>query len=173
MRKFGANGFTLMEVMITVVIVAILAGIAYPSYTRFVAETRRSEATIALTQLAAQQEKYFTACGGYAGGIGVGPGRVCPPAVGSPAGTIDTATVSINAGGITREGRYQITITAIPAPPGRTLADSYNLTAVPLGTQALNDALKCTTIVLNSTGIKSATGTESLTDPNGGKCWKK
>ena len=172
MRKFGANGFTLMEVMITVVIVAILAGIAYPTYTRFVAETRRSDATIAVSQLAAQQEKYFTACGGYAGGIGVGPGRVCPPALGSPAGTIDTATVSINAGGITREGHYQITITAIPIP-GRTLADSYNLTAVPLGTQALNDALKCTTIALDSTGVKSATGTEASTGPNGGRCWKK
>ena len=172
MRKFGANGFTLMEVMITVVIVAILAGIAYPTYTRFVAETRRSDATIALSQLAAQQEKFFTDCGGYAGGIGVGPGRVCPPALGSPAGTIDTATVSINAGGITREGHYQITITAIPVP-GRTLADSYNLTAVPLGTQALNDALKCTTIVLDSTGVKLATGTEASTGPNGGRCWKK
>ena len=172
MRKFGANGFTLMEVMITVVIVAILAGIAYPTYTRFVAETRRSDATIALSQLAAQQEKFFTDCGGYAGGIGVGPGRVCPPALGSPAGTIDTATVSINAGGITREGHYQITIT--PGPTG-TLATSYTLTATPtpLGTQALNDALKCTTIVLDSTGVKLATGTEASTGPNGGRCWKK
>ena len=74
MKKYGANGFTLMEVMITVVIVAILAGIAYPSYTRFVTETRRSEATIALTQLAAQQEKFFTQCGVYAEIIG--PNRV-------------------------------------------------------------------------------------------------
>lgn len=167
MRKFGANGFTLMEVMITVVIVAILAGIAYPSYTRFVAETRRSDATIAVSQLAAQQEKFFTECGVYADTIGPNPpGRVCPVPPAITGGIIDETTVSINAGGITREGHYQITITAIPIP-GRTLADSYNLTAVPLGTQALNDSLKCTTIVLDSTGVKSATGTEA------GNCWKK
>ena len=165
MRKFGANGFTLMEVMITVVIVAILAGIAYPTYTRFVAETGRSDATIALSQLAAQQEKFFTECGVYADTIGPNPpGRVCPVPPAITGGIIDENTVSIDAGGITREGHYQITITAIP---GRTLADSYSLTAVPLGRQALNDLLKCTTIVLDSTGVKSATGKEA------GNCWKK
>lgn len=167
MRKFGANGFTLMEVMITVVIVAILGVIAYPTYTRFVAETRRSDATIAMSQLAAQQEKFFTECGVYADTIGPNPpGRQCPIPPAITGGIIDETTVSINAGGITREGLYQITITAMPAP-GRTLADSYLLTAAPLLTQASNDSLNCTTIVLDSTGVKTATGKEA------GKCWKK
>ena len=65
MKKPGANGFTLMEVMITVVIVGILASIAYPSYTNYVTAARRSDATINLTRIAAQQEKFFTECGTY------------------------------------------------------------------------------------------------------------
>ena len=171
MKKYGANGFTLMEVMITVVIVAILAGIAYPSYTRFVAETRRSDATINLTRIAAQQEKFFTECGVYADTIGPNPpGRVCPVPPAVTGGIIDSTTVSINPGGITRDGLYQITISAMP---GRTIANSYRLTAAPLLTQASNDILKCTTIRLDATGAKSATGSDASFDPNGGKCWKK
>ena len=38
----GAGGFTLIELMITVVIVAILASVAYPSYTAYVARGHRT-----------------------------------------------------------------------------------------------------------------------------------
>ena len=174
MRKYGANGFTLMEVMITVVIIGILAAIAYPSYTNYVTAARRSDATIALTQLAAQQEKFFTRCGGYADTIGLNPLGLCPPLPqGSPGGIIVAATVSLNVGGTTRDGYYNITIAPIA---GSTIANSFDLTATPLGGQLASDGGatgKCTTIVLNSTGAKSATGSDSLLGPNGGRCWKK
>lgn len=59
-----AGGFTLIEVMITVVIVAILAAVAYPSYTEYVAKGHRTQLK---TQLQAAQhwmerrysERYF------------------------------------------------------------------------------------------------------------------
>ena len=52
-------GFTLLEVMITVAIVGILASIALPSYNYFITRSRIVEATNALSDLRAQQEKWF------------------------------------------------------------------------------------------------------------------
>lgn len=63
--KRKTNGFSLIELMIVVVIIGILATIAYPSYTRWVTETRRSDAQGALMDLAARQERYFSQCNSY------------------------------------------------------------------------------------------------------------
>lgn len=60
------DGFTLIELMVTVVIIGILAAIAFPSYRNYVTQTRRSDAQIALTQAANQQERFFTECNWYA-----------------------------------------------------------------------------------------------------------
>lgn len=59
------GGFTLIELVVVVTIIGILAAIAYPSYTNYVAQTRRTDAQIALTQTAAQLEKFFTNCSRY------------------------------------------------------------------------------------------------------------
>jgi type IV pilus assembly protein PilE len=52
-------GFTLIEVMITVVIVGILAAIALPSYSQYVTRSKLMEAQGKLSDLRAQQERYF------------------------------------------------------------------------------------------------------------------
>lgn len=162
MIKHGANGFTLMEVMITVVIVGILAAIAYPSYTNYVTQARRSDSTINLTRIAALQEKFFTACGRYATGpasLGVaGTARNC-----AAPGTMDAG---LAAGGVTSDGYYTLT-TGVTANDG-----GYTLTATPTGTQATADITKCATLTVTATGVKAATGTDG-NPTNGGKCWKK
>ncbi|MBI3546352.1 MAG: prepilin-type N-terminal cleavage/methylation domain-containing protein [Gammaproteobacteria bacterium] len=66
MRHLTLHGFTLIELMIVVVIVGILAAIAYPGYTKYMQQTRRSDAQIALTNAAVQQEKFYSDCGTYA-----------------------------------------------------------------------------------------------------------
>lgn len=54
-----ARGFTLIELMITVAIVAILAAIAYPSFQNSIRKSRRTEAKTALENVAAEQERYY------------------------------------------------------------------------------------------------------------------
>jgi type IV pilus assembly protein PilE len=57
-RRISA-GFTLLEVMITVVIVGILASIALPSYNYFITRSRLTEATNTLSNMRTQMEKWF------------------------------------------------------------------------------------------------------------------
>ena len=79
------TGFTLIELMITVVIVAILAGIAYPSYRNHVTQARRADAQSAIMQTANRLEKFFTYCNTYPASLSLTGGwpTSCPP---EPAG---------------------------------------------------------------------------------------
>lgn len=53
------GGITLIELMIVVVIVGILAAIAYPNYREFAARAKRNEARAALLQVATNQERFY------------------------------------------------------------------------------------------------------------------
>jgi type IV pilus assembly protein PilE len=53
------RGITLIELMIVVVVVSILAAIAYPNYQEFVARAKRNEARAALLRLATNQERFY------------------------------------------------------------------------------------------------------------------
>ena len=57
-RRLDERGFTLIEVMITVAIVAILAVIAYPFYTGQMEKARRADAQTSLEQMALNQAKW-------------------------------------------------------------------------------------------------------------------
>jgi type IV pilus assembly protein PilE len=53
-------GFTLIELMVAVVIIAILASVAYPAYQDSVRKGRRVDAKVALMEAAQIMERYFT-----------------------------------------------------------------------------------------------------------------
>lgn len=60
-----ARGFTLIELMIVVAVIAILSAIAYPSYMDFVRKGWRAEARAALMQEMQQQERFYTQVNNY------------------------------------------------------------------------------------------------------------
>jgi len=101
MKQMRIAGFTLIEVMIVVVIMGVLAAIAYPSYTKYTTQSRRSDAQIALTRVAALQEKFFSDCGWYAKTLSSTAGsRTC--GADRDNGVLETATDS-------PDGHYALT----------------------------------------------------------------
>jgi type IV pilus assembly protein PilE len=121
------NGFTLIEIMITVVIVGILASIAYPSYTQFVAKGARADGLSGLMNVANRQEQFYLDNRKY---------------------TADMTDLGLNADPWVVENQYY-EIDAV-----LTNNDTnFTLTAKAKGTQASRDPA-CASITLNATGIK-------------------
>jgi type IV pilus assembly protein PilE len=71
-----STGFTLIELMITVTIVAILTSLALPAYQRYTIRAVRASGQQYLTDLAQRQEQYFIDARSYATGIGSGAGLI-------------------------------------------------------------------------------------------------
>lgn len=69
-------GFSLIELMIVLVIIAILTAFAVPAYTDYVRRARIQEATAALSQARVDFERFFQDNRGFAG-------APCPPNVAS------------------------------------------------------------------------------------------
>ena len=69
-RNTRAGGFSLVEMMVVVAIIAILGTVAYPSYRDHMRRSNRSEGHAMLLDGAARQERFFTENNTYSGGIG-------------------------------------------------------------------------------------------------------
>jgi len=66
------RGFTLIELMIAVVIVAILAAVALPNYNNYVRRGKISEATANLSTMRVKMEQYFQDQRSYLGACAAG-----------------------------------------------------------------------------------------------------
>lgn len=148
MKVTAQRGFTLIELMIVLVIIAILASIAVPSYQNSVMKSRRADAKAALSSAAAEQEKWFFQFMQY---------------------TDDVDDIGGNGSGLllSPEGFYTITLTNPSSGSCTSSApfNCYTLTATPTSGGPQEDDAECTTFVLTHTGVRSATGS------NSSACW--
>jgi type IV pilus assembly protein PilE len=129
--KTASGGFTLIELMVTVAIVAILATIASAAYTSQVQKSRRTDARSALLDLAGREEKLFSTTNAYSATATDLGYAAFPIAVGS--------------------GYYNLSV-AVANPPV-----TYVITATAIGTQ-VNDT-QCSTLSVNQLGVQFSTGT--------------
>lgn len=134
-HKRQNSAFTLVELMITVAIMAILSTIAYASYRSYIVRANRTEAKMALLQIQTAEEKFYLQNNRYVTAAGDMPNKPTdsPPGLG-----IDTTTAS---------GNYQLNV--VPNPDNQ----SYQATATAQGAQATDDAT-CKTFTIDNTGTK-------------------
>lgn len=125
MKYESSSGFTLIELMVTVIIVGILAAVAFPSYSRYMTQTRRSDAQIILTQIANRQEKHFAECNTYV--TSMTNANTCA------GGGLGFASAQ------SPDGHYQVTLTAgnlandgVSTPTCAALTCGYSATATPV-----------------------------------------
>lgn len=107
MRKY-MHGVTLTELMIVVVILGILASVAYPSYRQFAARAKRNEARAALLQIATNQERFYLNNQTYTQemrflGFQALPGDTC---VTSPTGSYNVCTTAADANAFQANALY-------------------------------------------------------------------
>jgi type IV pilus assembly protein PilE len=115
-QRWGLRGFTLLELMITVVVVAVLAAIALPSYRDTVIRGNRSAAKQFASDVANHEEQYLLDRRSYTSNYGSGGLGMTPPSEASANYTFSIATAGNNClGNALTAPAYVITGTAVGA----------------------------------------------------------
>lgn len=148
MQTRHVHGFTMVELMVVLIVIAILSAIAYPSYQESILKTRRAEGRGALMRTMLQQERYYSLHAGF---------------IAFDAASTDADAKSFRwySGDNAPNSLYEISAEACD---GREISDCVKVTATP-GTQSVNQNYHdpvCGRLTLTSEGEKSA---------DAGHCW--
>lgn len=131
-RPATAGGWTLVELMVVLVVVALLTAIGVPSYRSYTQNARRAAATAALEEAAARQEQFFLSDKTY---------------------TTTVGGAGLNMSATTDGGHYALSVDAPDADCAA--ARCYVLRATPQGGQAGDS---CGALTLSSGGDKLPQG---------------
>lgn len=132
MTRRSDHGFTFLELLLVVAVIAVLVAIALPSWQSSAVHARRIDAVLALATAASNLERYQREHGSYKGAT-LGPDGIAPA--------------------LSTHGHYRLQLIldrAAGLPPGA----SYRIEATPVGAQA--DDTECGTYSLDETGFKTA-----------------
>lgn len=140
----GDAGFSLIELMSVIVIIAILAAIAIPSYIKHVTKTNRVAAEACLSQYSNFMERYYTTYLRYDEDPSNSTAIVFPK--------LDCATTAQTG------NNYDYSLPAVSAT-------AYTVQAKPKTPQDTRDAA-CGTLTLDQTGTRGRSGTAALDS-----CW--
>lgn len=114
------RGFTLIELMITVAVVGLLAAVALPSYTSYVARGKITDAVSALATFRVQMEQYFQDNRNYGTAS-----SACPVTATS---TSQNFTIACTVGAATPSVSYTATAASIAGALGSATGDySYTI----------------------------------------------
>jgi type IV pilus assembly protein PilE len=126
----SSRGFTLVELMVTIVVGAILAAIAIPGFSSQIRKSRRTEARIAVQDAAAREERFFATHNFYSQtGTDLGYAAF-PAAVGN---------------------YYMLNVRCTLACAG------FTVTASPTATGTQSNDTACTSFIVDQTGLQTAT----------------
>lgn len=149
-RRVRMRGLTLIELLIAMVIVAVLATIAIPSYRSHIVRTQRTDAISALLNVQAAQEKYFLQHNRYTNQL-----TAAPPA---GLGLRDTS----------ENGYYTL---EIEVPAGSAEPDAYRVIARPRAGTGPADDERCQLFSIDQNGrryARDAQGNDRTTE-----CWRR
>jgi type IV pilus assembly protein PilE len=144
------NGFTLVELVVTMVIAAMLAAIAIPAYSNYVRKAHRVEAKNAVLNIASLEERWFSTNNSYTD-------------VPSNLGYTGTAGASFNVG----SSYYTVAVTKHDATSSTDLS-TYTITATVSGNQVKDTP--CQTFVVTSQGTQSSADAASAATTS--TCWQ-
>lgn len=137
------KGFTLIELMVVVAIVAILTAIALPSYQSFVLQSHRTTAINGVMDIASAESKYYTANNAYIASLTTLGYANDPFPVPDTTNTYYNLSVAVGVG-----------------------STSFTVTATTAGNQTNDTA--CGNYTYTDLGVKNITGTGTSSD-----CWKQ
>lgn len=146
-----SKGFTLIEVMIVVVIVGILASVAYPSFMNQIRTSRRSDAVVALSSIQQSQERWRANNTSYV----------------TTTSLLTTAAptgLGFRSTGLSEGGYYSLALSSNTAS-GCTTATCYIIDATAVTGKSQSNDTGCTVLTI--------TVTNGSGDKSPAACWKK